>query len=288
MRSSRLRAVLGATLLAAGMPAVAAGQETAFPELTGRVVDEAGLLAAPDAAALEAELAQLEAATSIQIVLVALPRIEGSIEDFGVRLATAWGIGQAETDNGALVIVSRDDRRARIEVGYGLEGAIPDGLAGRIIRDELAPRFAAGDFAGGFRATVGALATAASGEFAPPERPTARGRSRGRRPGWTNIGFVLVVLLGWIGRAFHRLLSAGLGVVVAVVAGLFLGAAHLPWLIPLGVLVGFIAPAISDRAATARGVSLGRHRGGGLRGGGFGGFSGGGGSFGGGGASGGW
>jgi len=160
------RRPLGAAVLCLAVQGAAFGQETPLPEMTGRVVDQADLLSAAEEAQLADFLARLEAETSVQLVVVSVRQIDGAIEDFSLRLAEAWQIGQAETDNGALVVVSRDDRRARIEVGYGLEAVIPDGLAGRIIRDELAPRFAAGDFA------------AAS---APPRSPSRRRRGANTR-----------------------------------------------------------------------------------------------------------
>ena len=168
MNLRSLRRAPGAVVLCLAVQGAAFGQETPLPELTGRVVDQADLLSPEEESQLEAFLARLEAETSVQLVVVSVPRIDGAIEDFSLRLAEAWQIGQSETDNGALVVVSQEDRRVRIEVGYGLEAVIPDGLAGRIIRDELAPRFAAGDFAGGFGATATAIAQAARGNTRAP------------------------------------------------------------------------------------------------------------------------
>lgn len=292
-------------------PGAAALQESPLPAPGGRVVDDAELLSPAEESRLEEFLARLESETSVQLVLVSVPRIEGPIEDYALRLAEAWGIGQAATDNGALVVVSRDDRRARIEVGYGLEGAIPDGLAGRILREQLEPRFAGGDYAGGFSAAAVALAQAATGEYegagqtAPPE-----GR-RGRRGFGTLVLVALLVglqLLGYLGNAFHPGAAAALGGGGAALLGLLLfGVGSLFWLVPLGLLSGFGATAFTRAAAGRRsawgfggipgggGFVLGSSgfRGGfsggfgGFSGGG-GGFSGGGGGFGGGGASGSW
>ena len=284
--------------------AAAAAQETPLPALTGRVVDEADVLSPADEARLEEYLAQLESETSVQVVLVTVPRIEGAIEDFSLRLAEAWQIGQAETDNGALVLVSRDDRSARIEVGYGLESVIPDGLAGRIIRDELAPRFAAGDFAGGFAATAAALAEAARGEYRGAGGRSNPGARRNSRRGISTlvlVGLLLgLQLLGYIGNAFHPAGAAAVGGGIAALLGfLLIGAGALFWLVPLGLLSGFGATAFTRATAGARsGWGYGGIRGGGVLlgssgfrggfGGGFGGFGGGGGGFGGGGASGSW
>lgn len=295
-------------LAAAAAPAAQEpGSETAFPELTGRVVDSAGILSPEDRASLEATLAQLERDTTVQVVVASVPRIEGAIEDYSLRLAEHWGIGQAETDNGALVLVSIEDRRARIEVGYGLEGAIPDGLAGRIIRNELAPRFASGEYASGLAATALALGQAARGEYrapAAPAGPGAQGRRGNRSRAWPLLffgAFIVLQLLGYVGNAFHPAGAAALGGGLAALLGLLLlgGLASL-WLTPVGLLAGFGATAFT-RATAGRASGWGyagvpggggvAFRGGGFGGGlggGFSGFAGGGGGFGGGGASGSW
>lgn len=293
-----------ALILAAAAPLAAQepGQETPFPELTGRVVDSAGILSPEDRASLEAALAQLERETTVQVVVASVPRIEGAIEDYSLRLAEHWGIGQAETDNGALVLVSIEDRRARIEVGYGLEGAIPDGMAGRIIRNELAPRFASGEYALGLAATAAALGQAARGEYratAAPAGPGPQGRRGSRSRAWPLFfgAFIVLQLLGYVGNAFHPAGAAALGGGLAALLGLLLlgGLASL-WLAPLGLLAGFGATAFT-RATAGRASGWGyagvpggggvAFRGGGF-GGGFSGFAGGGGGFGGGGASGSW
>ncbi len=299
------RRVLRAAALCLALSAAAAAQETPIPALTGRVVDEADLLSPGEATQLEDFLARLEAETSVQLVVVSVPRIDGAIEDFSLRLAEAWQIGQAETDNGALVVVSRDDRRARIEVGYGLEAVIPDGLAGRIIRDELAPRFAAGDFAGGFAAASMAVAQAAAGEYRGAGRQPNPGARRTSRRGISTlvlVGLLLgMQLLGYIGNAFHPAGAAAAGGGIAALLGfLLIGVGSLFWLVPLGLLSGFGATAFTRATAGRTGAwgAGGIPRGGGMMwgspgfrggfGGGFGGFAGGGGGFGGGGASGSW
>lgn len=299
--AARLPLPLAALALAAAAVGASA-QEPEFPELTGRVVDAAGILSPEDRAALEAALAQLERETTVQVVVASVPRIEGAIEDYSLRLAERWGIGQAETDNGALVLVSIEDRRARIEVGYGLEGAIPDGLAGRIIRNELAPRFASGEYALGLAATAAALGQAARGEYRAAAAPAGGGPGRrgGRSRTWPLLffgAFLLLQLLGYVGNAFHPAGAAALGGGLAALLGLLLlgGLASL-WLAPLGLLAGFGATAFT-RATAGRASGWGyagapggggvAFRGGGF-GGGFSGFVGGGGGFGGGGASGSW
>ncbi len=105
--------------------------QAALPALTGRVVDRAGILSPEEEASLTAKLEQIENQTSVQFVVATIPSLEDEpIEDFSIRLAEAWKIGQAGLDNGAIIVVVPSERRIRIEVGYGLEPVIPDGLAG--------------------------------------------------------------------------------------------------------------------------------------------------------------
>ena len=133
----RLAALSALCLL---LPA-AAGAVPEVPELRGRVNDLAGLLAPDEARALESRLADFERETSHQIVVLTVPSLEGeAVEAFAIRVADAWQIGHEDLDNGVIVVVSAGDRRARIEVGYGLEGVIPDAVAARILRERMIPR----------------------------------------------------------------------------------------------------------------------------------------------------
>lgn len=126
-----------------------------FPELTGRVVDAANILSPSDEAELTQELAAVEGRSTDQIVVVTVPSLQGySIDDYGIRLGRHWGIGQAGKDNGVLLIVAPVERRVRIEVGYGLEGVMPDALAGLIIQRRILPLFKRGDLVGGIKAGV--------------------------------------------------------------------------------------------------------------------------------------
>ncbi|MCS6987184.1 MAG: TPM domain-containing protein [Sphingomonadaceae bacterium] len=233
----------------------AAGQT--FPPLTGRVVDAADLLPPQAEARLADRLARLEAETGgTQVVVVTVPSLEGyDIADYGVRLGRAWGIGRKGRDDGALLIVAPNERRVRIEVGYGLEERVPDALAFLIIDERIRPRFQAGDFVGGIEAGVEALAALLR---LPPEeaqRLAAEAERKAEAPGaGAFLFFVLVVMV----VAF--LLRSGGG------AG--------------------IGPTPRRRGPIVLwGPGLGGWGGGGFGGGGF---SGGGGSFGGGGASGSW
>ena len=137
----------------------------ALPALTGRVVDEAALLSPPQEAALTRTLAAYEARTRHQFVVVTVKSLHGqTIERFGIRLGRTWGIGRRAVDDGVLLIVAPNERKVRVEVGYGLERQISDPESARIIRDVIVPAFGKGDMAGG-------IARGADAIMALPERP---------------------------------------------------------------------------------------------------------------------
>jgi uncharacterized protein len=153
-------------LALAGLVSPAAAQT--FPPLTGRVVDTADMLPPADEAALAQKLEGLERATSRQLVVATVPDLQGyPIEDYGYKLGRAWGIGQKGVNNGLILLVSKNDRKMRIEVGYGLEPVITDALSSQIIRDTITPAFKAGDFPGGIKGGVDALAEQLQ---APPDQ----------------------------------------------------------------------------------------------------------------------
>ncbi|MBM3423370.1 MAG: TPM domain-containing protein [Chlorobi bacterium] len=136
------------------------------PQLTGRINDLAGMISPEVEADLDARLAGLEQKESTQIVILTVPSLEGDpIEDFSIRVAEAWKIGQKGVDNGVLFLVSRDDRKVRIEVGYGLEGRMTDLLAGRIVDSDVVPLFSAGQYDSGFRKGVESIILAVQGEY---------------------------------------------------------------------------------------------------------------------------
>ena len=269
-------------------------QDAPIPALTGRVVDTAGILSSTDEIELTRRLETIENETSVQIVIATIPSLQGEpIEDYSIRLAEAWRIGQANLDNGAIVVVVPDERRVRIEVGYGLEPVIPDGMAGRIIRDRMAPAFREGDYYGGLVSAVEGLELAAREEY--PEAPD---RTTAIEPAF-DLGTVLMTyfVLGILGNA--------IGILIAVVGGAilfpFLGGALAValgwWAALVGGLLGWFAVLLL-RSSGRRGGWTWHHAGrrggwsggggvGGFRSGG-GGFRGGGGGFGGGGASGRW
>ncbi|WP_336485220.1 TPM domain-containing protein [Methylobacterium nigriterrae] len=158
-------AVVLALLLVAGLRQAAIAAELTFPPLSGRVVDAAGILGPEERATLDAKLKAYEDKTSDQVVVATIPSLQGaSIEDYGNRLFRAWALGQKTANNGALLLVAPNERKVRIEVGYGLEGALTDALSKVIITTAVTPRFKSGDFAGGINAGVDAMLSILSGD----------------------------------------------------------------------------------------------------------------------------
>ncbi len=153
----RLRVIVSAMLLL--LLSLSSAQAQNFPVLSGRVVDAADILEPGDEAALTAKLEALEKQSGRQLVVATIPDLQGyPIEDFGYQLGRKWQIGQKSTNNGALLIVAPNERKMRVEVGYGLEPILTDLYSGVIIRDLITPRFKAGDYVGGINAGVDALA----------------------------------------------------------------------------------------------------------------------------------
>jgi len=141
------RVILLAFLLGWVFPALA---EVAVPPLTGRVVDQTGTLSSGDIALLTQTLKDLETRKGSQIAVLIVPTTDGeAIEQFSIRVAEAWKIGRKKVDDGALLVIAKNDRHLRIEVGYGLEGALTDVTTKRIIDEDITPRFKSGDFAAG-------------------------------------------------------------------------------------------------------------------------------------------
>jgi uncharacterized protein len=161
---SRFRAVLVPAICGLLLCALAvATYALTFPELTGRVVDEAGILDPSTKAALERKLAEFETKTTGQLVVVTVKSLQGtSIEDYGYQLGRHWQIGQKEKNTGALLIVAPNERKVRIEVGYGLEGTLTDAVSKLIIENSILPRFRVNDFAGGIGRGVDDIIQAAS------------------------------------------------------------------------------------------------------------------------------
>ena len=246
------------------VPALAQSK-IAFPPLTGRVVDQAGLLDPATEQALTDKLAALEAATSDQLVVVTVSSLQDQeIEDYGYQLGRVWGIGQKENDNGALLIVAPNERKVRVEVGYGLEPILTDAFSSQVIRNDILPSFREGDYSTGVVKGVDALIAQLS--FDPAEaqaRAQAVAEQQADRKGGSIapliiVGVIFLIIFLLAARA-GRGRRSGVGSVLL-------------W------------------AASEALRNSGRGGGGWGGGGGFGGggFSGGGGGFGGGGASGGW
>ncbi len=176
MSAAVSRSLLWVTLLVivvAGTGAATAQPD--FPSLTGRVVDQAGVLRAATERAISQQLRAHEEETTNQVVVVTLGSLQGySIEDFGVRLGRHWGIGQEGRDNGALLIVAPNERKVRIEVGYGLEGTLTDALARTIIESEILPAFRRGNLERGVRAGADGILAAIAGTYEAPRRSSGR------------------------------------------------------------------------------------------------------------------
>jgi uncharacterized protein len=159
------------------------------------VNDYAGALSVEGRARLEQILTEGERATGAQIVMAIFPSLEGeSLEDFSIRLASRWRVGRTALDDGAIVLVFLRDRKVRVEVGYGLEGAIPDVEAARIIRDIIAPRFREGRYDAGLEAAARALYARVETKAPAERRGPARGRANGF-PGWTVVAFAGILAI---------------------------------------------------------------------------------------------
>lgn len=263
----------------------AAGME--IPSLTGRVNDYADMLSATTERQLESVLASLEKEESTQLAVLTVSSLDGeNLEEFSLKVAESWRLGQKGRDNGALLLIAKNDRKLRIEVGYGLEGVLTDLTAGRIIRDIITPQFRNGNFDQGVIDGVGAMIGAVRGEFSAADSPGSGGQNPDDAGG-TVVFFAFAFFI--LGRIFgkNRFASSFLGAIVAPVIGLlFWGLSWLVLLlIPAGLIAGFLASLFfgSMRMSTGGWTSGGSSSSGGFGGG----FSGGGG-FGGGGSSGGW
>jgi uncharacterized protein len=273
--------------------AFAAFADVAVPPLTGRVVDQTGTLSGDTVASLSQKLKDFEARKGSQIAVLIVPTTAPeTIEQYSIRVAEAWKIGRKKVDDGAILLIAKNDHKLRIEVGYGLEGALTDVTAQRIIDEVITPKFKSGDFTGGISDGVDRIIGVVNGEPLPapqPESQSFRGQDR------YDILFNPLILFGMfaVGGVLRTLLgrllgSVGIGGVFGLVAWLAVGS------LAVSVIAAFVAFAF---AMFAESVASSNGRGGWVGGGGSfsgssssssGGFSGGGGSFGGGGASGSW
>jgi uncharacterized protein len=288
-----LAAILAGVVLTLAV-AVAADNLQPIPSLTARVTDATGTLDAQQKQTLESELAALEQrkGSQLAVLMVATTKPE-EIEQYSIRVVDAWKLGRKSVDDGVMLLIAKDDHRVRIEVGRGLEGAIPDAASARIIREYITPKFRAGEFYGGIHDAVDALTKLIDGEPLPP--PLTNDKQTHRHGDVFNT-LVTALFVGFWARAFFGGVPTAprAGLVGAITGGL---AWFLSGLLPLtfgagvfGLILGLLGGGGGGFASRggSGGWSSGGFGGGVFGGGGGGGFSGGGGGFAGGGASGSW
>jgi uncharacterized protein len=273
--------------------AAAAAADVAVPPLSGRVVDQTGTLTSGDIATLTQSLKDLEARKGSQVAVLIVPTTAPeTIEQYSIRVAEAWKIGRKKIDDGALLVVAKDDRKLRIEVGYGLEGALNDVTAKRIIDEVITPKFRSGDFAGGISAGVDRMIGVIDGEPLPASEPPQSSGAPGHIGDLFNpfIIFAVFIVGAILRTTLGRLIgSVATGGVVGLLAWFILGSVALSFIV---AAIAFIFTLFAESFASSNGRT-GWSGGGGSFSGSTsssdsGGFSGGGGSFGGGGASGSW
>ncbi len=213
-------------LLFAGLAATACAREVIPPSPAAHFNDYAGIVSPATSSALDSKLEQFERTTSDQIVVAIYPRMESdsSIEDYTVRIAQSWHAGLKGRDNGAVLFVFVKNHTMYLQVGYGLEGALPDALAKRIIADEITPRFKAGDYDGGLTAGVNAILAATRGEYRGTGHTVASRKGQGL-PGWAIFLIILVVMLLSVLRRASSVYGGGgmNGFGGGVLAGMLLG-----------------------------------------------------------------
>ncbi len=291
----RFAAVAAAALLLATPSAAPAQSLQPIPPLESRVTDLTGTLAGDERSALEAKLAGFEARKGAQIAVLVVPTTKPEeIEQYSIRVVDAWKLGREKPDDGALLLVAKEDRALRIEVGRGLEGALTDLVSNRIIDESITPRFREGDFAGGISAGIDRMIAVVDGEPLPEPEKHWSGRARGLGDMFPLLfGIVVfgsVVLRAIFGRALGSVatggVAGGMAWLFTQVLGLSIGVGVVG--LVLSLLLGFGNGGRWSSRPGHGGWTTGGWGGGfGSRGGG-GGFGGGGGSFGGGGASGRW
>ncbi|MCR4469735.1 YgcG family protein [Burkholderia sp. SCN-KJ] len=281
-----LRLALAVVLTSFLLGGAGAFADVPVPPLTSRVTDETGTLTSDQSASLEKTLREFEAKRGTQFSVLIVPTTEPeTIEQYSMRVVEQWKLGRKNVDDGALLIVAKNDRALRIEVGYGLEGVLTDAASNRIINEAIVPRFRNGDFYGGITAGLDAMMRVASGEpLPPPQRPPRTSDGAGRL---LPVLFLLTVMAGGLLRAMFGRLPG------AVVTGGVVGA--IAWILSQALFVAIAAGmmallftllgggmrAAGGRFIDGRGGRFGRDSNRDI-------FRGGGGGFGGGGASGRW
>jgi uncharacterized protein len=280
--------------------AFAAFADVAVPPLSGRVVDQTGTLSSGDIGSLTQTLKNLEARKGSQVAVLIVPTTAPeTIEQYSIRVAEAWKIGRKKVDDGALLVVAKDDRKLRIEVGYGLEGALNDVTAKRIIDEVITPKFRSGDFAGGISAGVDRIIRVVDGEKLPAPAPP-QGQSSDFLSHIDLVNPFTILALFIVGAILRTTLGRLIG---AIATGSVVGV--LAWFIAgslvasiILAMIAFVVTMFVETPTSSSSRGGGRGWSGGFGGGSYsgsssssgdsGGFSGGGGSFGGGGASGSW
>lgn len=261
-----IRALVAIVLL--GAMNLSALAQKPVPQLTGRIVDQAGMIKAADEANLIARLEAHEEAIGNQVAVLTVNSLDGdSLEEFSLRVARTWALGQKDRNNGVLFLIAKNDRKIRIEVGYGLEGTLTDAIASFIIRQTVTPMFKQGLFNGGIIAGTGQIIDVLESD--PTDLELWKKRSSGSEPEWPLYIFIAIWLMIFFGSIVSNILVRMFGREIKP--------GHYRW---LGMDAGPNAPK-PKRSSSGGGWSGGGSSGGG-------GFSGGGGSFGGGGSSGGW
>lgn len=274
------------------LPVLAAaneGEPQPVPALTAPVTDLADLLPPAEESSLNSRLLAFSKEKGSQVAVLIVPTTRPEdIFSYSFRVADTWKLGRKGVDDGVLLVIAVKDRKTHLQVGYGLEGAIPDARAKQILQDIIRPRFQAGDFPGGVNAGVDAVMALISGE--PLPAPSAQGKRDSQQQNPVVLALVIGVIAGMFLRAATGRLIGGLsGGGIALAIALFMGTA-LATAVIVGVIVVLFAALAGDgrRFGGYHGGFGGGGFGGGSFGGGGGGFSGGGGGFGGGGASGDW
>jgi len=254
-----------------------------IPKLSARVIDQTATLSADQRNRLELKLADFERKKGSQIVVLVVPTVKPeSVTEYALRVVESWKLGRKGVDDGVLLLIAKQDRKLRIEVGYGLEGALNDATAKRIISETISPRFKQGDFYTGINVGLDAIIGVIGGEDLLAPRPASSAPDTGfSMDTLLPIGFVLVFVVGGILRTlFGRFLAAGIiGGVAGVIAAVLLPSIFIAIIIGIGAFLVSLFVGIGGGWSSG-GSSFSGNSGGG--------FSGGGGSFGGGGASGDW
>lgn len=282
------------TLIALLLSASLSEAEVAVPPLKSPITDLTGTLSQGESARIEQKLAAFEAKKGSQIAVLLVPTTQPeTIEQYSIRVAEAWKLGRKGVDDGVLLVIAKQDRVSRIEVGYGLEGVLPDAMAKRIVDEIMVPEFRQGDFATGINAGIERLMDVIEGEPLPPPRST---RGNGAAGADTILDNIIPIFIGLIifGKILQSLFGRLIGAtVMSAAAGL------IAWLVFSSIIVAMVIAVLvlfmSLFGSSGEGISRGGYSGwsgGGFSGGrggfGGGGFRGGGGGFGGGGASGRW